>query len=138
MLVTFPAGTQHDETWTLSYLSQDNRILFTQPTPHLGTSTAYLTEQLTWARGVSNTYGDAPPVVFIPPDTNGSIVATLPLPEMVLESQGSLVLTYYADSDGGLPAIDISNIEVTYSPGGTGTAISVDVGIPLLTDVSTG
>lgn len=98
-------------------------VLYRQATPTLpGLSPALDTVLVTWARGAagSNQLPDALPLAS--PTGSGLAIYTLPLPELVLQAQSTVQIVVDQESDGGLPAITLSDIAVAYTPGGQGTA----------------
>lgn len=60
------------------------------------------------------------------------------LPDFVLESQGTVVLNVYRSWTGGPPELDLSGINVTYTPGGVGIAQTAAGILPLLVPTSSG
>jgi hypothetical protein len=120
----FPDTTQHTELWELTFIDTAGLPIWRQATPMFGSSNSFTSEHITWARGMTGTLDDAPVQVFIPPDTNGCALATLPLPDLVLPAGATLEIGLFEITDGGLPSITVTNIAVTYTPDSSGTAIT--------------
>lgn len=124
------------QNWVFELLLVDRSgvILFRQPTPIIGPEPTITRAQLTWSRG-ANDSGQLPPFIpVIGADDAGIAIYNLPLPESVLQALSLVELQVDRFSDGGLSALTVSQVSVTYTPGGVGTSVTAaPQGIPLLT-----
>lgn len=111
----FPDGTQHEESWELT-LRALGPVVARIPTGVIGSSTSFISTRLTFARDVAGTSETPPAVVYFPGDTNGTALVTVGIPGIVLPVGSTVELTLYEKTDGGLPAINITGIYVTYTP----------------------
>lgn len=108
-------------------------VLYRAGTPTLESGgSAIDTVLLSWARG-ANGSNQLPVVVpTTSPAGQGMVVYSLPLPPMVLQALSTVQVVIDQESDGGIPAVTVSDISVAYTPGGQGTAqVAADVN-PLL------
>lgn len=136
-LASYPDGTQHEEVWVLQLLGQNGALLWSQSSPQMSAgSQAWDAEYLTWARGSTGNDQFAANSYAVVGLSGGTGIWTGPLPEFVLQSLGYVNLTLHDFSDGGLPQVNITNVEISYTPSGAGTAQIAAVGVPLLTDAT--
>lgn len=107
-----------DITLELLLIDLSGVVLYRNAIPtSIGGSPNIDTIQITWARG---SYGSNQLSAPLPLDSatgSGLLVYTLPLPELVMQAQSTVALIVDQTSDGGLPAVTVSDIAITYTPG---------------------
>lgn len=138
MDVAFPDGTSHEESWELT-LRAFGPVVGRVATQVVGSGSSFTGTRLTFARGLTGTTDTQPTIVYFVGDTDGTAILDIGLLEAVLPVNSTVELTLYETSEGGLPAVNITNIFVTYTPGSGGVSSTTGaVPFPLLTPTDGG
>jgi len=138
IIATYPNPPAITDVYEICLVSQAGYILDRQPTPTIGVNMALDTAYLNWVRRGNDTAQNLAFEFSTSDDSYATAWFRGSLPDFVLESQGTVVLNIYRASDGDFVEIDLSGINVTYTPAGTGTAQSTTDILPLLVPTTTG
>lgn len=125
-----------DDLFELVLAAKNGAVLYRQASPIFGESGAVAAGYLTWGFGGQDTAEAGFPVFSTELGDTGFV--TLSLPTWVLQEQGKVILNIYRASDGGLPEIDISNVNVSYTPNGEGATLSALDILPLVVPQAAG
>ena len=137
LLCDYGGGQPSGDMWILRILNKNNSILCSQATPAFSVNDVPGDVEVCWMRGASEV--SYQPIIDPTNQSNYNFTgfASVPLPDLILDTQSVLTLQLIQNLEGGgSSAFTILAPVVTYDDGGSSTTTAALQGIPLLTDAS--